>query len=59
MYSVFCIPGAISYICTFVPSCLLSSNFNKTASSEMASGIRKIINDPVYGFITLDHPAYF
>ncbi len=25
----------------------------------MASGIRKIINDPVYGFITLDHPLIF
>ena len=25
----------------------------------MTSGIRKIINDPVYGFITLDHPLIF
>src|SRR6187397_3261985 len=25
----------------------------------MASSVRKIINDPVYGFITIDHPLIF
>src|SRR5450432_4518425 len=29
------------------------NSFNKI---KMAAGSRKIINDPVYGFITIDHP---
>jgi HD superfamily phosphohydrolase len=35
---------------------IVSSRFNKTETG-MAQSSRKIINDPVHGFITLDHPV--